>query len=108
MQIVIGNVLSADEITLVREALTRAKFEDGRETAGFAARLVKHNRQAANDGKIETVRKLVAGRILGHEVCGLAVRPKTLTSIVFSAYEPGMRYGSHVDDALMQGMRTDV
>jgi PKHD-type hydroxylase len=27
---------------------------------------------------------------------------------MFSAYEPGMRYGSHVDDALMQGMRTDV
>jgi predicted 2-oxoglutarate/Fe(II)-dependent dioxygenase YbiX len=38
MQIVIGNVLSADEAALVREALARATFEDGRETAGFAAR----------------------------------------------------------------------
>ena len=27
---------------------------------------------------------------------------------MFSRYEPGMHYGSHVDDALMQGMRTDV
>jgi PKHD-type hydroxylase len=108
MQIVIGNVLSADEIALVRETLARATFEDGRETAGFAARMVKHNRQAANDDKIETVRRLVESRILGHEVFALAVRPKTLTTIMFSAYEPGMRYGSHVDDALMQGMRTDV
>ena len=108
MQIVIGNILSADEIALVRETLARANFEDGRETAGFAARMVKHNRQAANDGKIDTVRKLVETRILGHEVFALAVRPKTLTSIMFSAYEPGMRYGSHVDDALMQDMRTDV
>jgi PKHD-type hydroxylase len=108
MQIVIGNVLSADEIALVRETLARANFEDGRETAGFAARMVKHNRQAANDGKIDTVRKLVESRILGHAVFALAVRPKTLTSIMFSAYEPGMRYGSHVDDALMQDMRTDV
>jgi len=108
MQIVIGNVLSADEIALVRETLARANFEDGRETAGFAARMVKHNRQAANDGKIETVRRLVESRIRGHEVFALAVRPKTLTTIMFSAYEPGMRYGSHVDDALMQGMRTDV
>jgi PKHD-type hydroxylase len=108
MQIVIGNVLSADEIALVRETLANANFEDGRETAGFAARMVKHNRQAANDGKIETVRKLVESRILDHEVFALAVRPKTLTSIMFSAYEPGMRYGSHVDDALMQGVRTDV
>jgi PKHD-type hydroxylase len=108
MQIVIGNVLSADEIALVRETLANANFEDGRETAGFAARMVKHNRQAANDGKIETVRKLVESRIFDHEVFALAVRPKTLTSIMFSAYEPGMRYGSHVDDALMQGVRTDV
>src|SRR5882724_8285195 len=108
MQIVIGNVLSADETALVRETLARANFEDGRETAGFAARMVKHNRQAANDGKIETVRKLVESRILGHEVFALAVRPKTLTTILFSAYQPGMRYGSHVDDAVMQGMRTDV
>jgi PKHD-type hydroxylase len=108
MQIVIGNVLSADEVALVRETLAHANFEDGRETAGFAARMVKRNRQAANDGKIETVRKLVETRILGHDVFALAVRPKTLTSVMFSAYEPGMRYGSHVDDALMQGMRTDV
>jgi PKHD-type hydroxylase len=108
MQIVIGNVLSAGEIAIVRETLAGANFEDGRETAGFAARMVKHNRQAANDGKIDTVRKLVESRILGHDVFALAVRPKTLTSIMFSAYEPGMRYGSHVDDALMQGMRTDV
>ena len=108
MQIVIGNVLSADEVALVREALARATFEDGRETAGFAARLVKNNRQATNDRKIETVRKLVEERILGNELFAMAVRPKTLASVMFSRYEAGMHYGSHVDDALMQGMRTDV
>jgi PKHD-type hydroxylase len=108
MQIVIGNVLSADEVALVRETLAHATFEDGRETAGFPARQVKNNRQAANDRKTETVRKLVETRILGNDVFALAVRPKALTSIMFSAYEPGMRYGSHVDDALMAGMRTDV
>lgn len=108
MQIVIANVLSGDEITLVRDALARANFEDGRDTAGFAARMVKNNRQAANDRKIETVRRLVEQRILRHEVFSLAVRPKQLTSVLFSRYESGMHYGSHVDDALMQGMRTDV
>ena len=39
MQIVIGNVLSAEEIKLVRAALKRARFIDGRATAGFAARV---------------------------------------------------------------------
>lgn len=108
MQIVIGNVLSADEVALVRETLAHAAFEDGRETAGFAARLVKNNQQAANDRKIETVRKLVEERLLGNDLFALAVRPKALTSVMFSRYESGMQYGSHVDDALMQGMRTDV
>jgi len=54
------------------------------------------------------VRKLVEERILAHDVFALAVRPKALTPILFSRYEPGMRYGSHVDDPLMQGLRTDV
>jgi len=108
MQIVIGNVLSADDATLIRAALAQATFEDGRATAGFAARLVKNNRQAINDRKVDTVRKLVEDRILGNDVFAMAVRPKTLTAVMFSRYQDGMHYGAHVDDALMQGVRTDV
>ncbi len=108
MQIVIGNVLSADDLATVQAALDHARFVDGRATAGFAARLVKNNRQAANDRRLDTVRKLVAERILGNEVFRLAVRPKALTPLMFSRYEAGMDYGSHVDDALMDGLRTDV
>jgi PKHD-type hydroxylase len=109
MQIVIGNVLSAEEIETVRAALERARFVDGRATAGFAARLVKDNRQAAaSDRSLATIRKLVATRILGNEVFRLAVRPKALSPLLFSRYENGMHYGRHVDDALMDGMRTDV
>jgi PKHD-type hydroxylase len=107
MQIVIGNILSDDELTLVRETLARATFVDGRETAGFAARTVKNNLQASGRNT-EVVRKLVEERIRGNDLFAMAVRPKVLTSVMFSAYEPGMRYGSHVDDALMQDLRTDV
>ncbi len=109
MLITIGNVLSSEELDAVRAALARATFVDGRETAGWAAREVKQNLQAVDtDRSLETVRKLVTERILGHEVFQLAVRPKALTPIMFSRYEGGMQYGSHVDDALMHGMRTDV
>jgi PKHD-type hydroxylase len=108
MQIVIGDVLSQQELEIIRSALAGAAFVDGRETAGFAARAVKNNEQAAPGRSLETVRKLVEQRILANEVFGLAVRPKALTPIMFSRYENGMHYGSHVDDALMQGMRTDV
>jgi PKHD-type hydroxylase len=109
MQIVIGNVLSTGELRRVRAALARARFVDGAATAGFAARLVKNNQQAeASDRSLGTIRELVAERVLANEVFRLAVRPKTLSPLLFSRYEKGMRYGSHVDDALMDGMRTDV
>jgi PKHD-type hydroxylase len=109
MQIVIGNVLPAAEVATVNAVLERARFVDGKATAGFAARTVKSNRQAqGSDRSLETIRKLIAERILASEVFRLAVRPKTLGRLLFSRYEKGMHYGTHVDDALMEGMRTDV
>jgi PKHD-type hydroxylase len=107
MQIVIGNVLSAAEIDLARAALAGATFVDGRATAGFAARRVKNNTQVAGS-ELETLRTLIAKRILDNEMFRLAVRPKALTPLLLSRYENKMHYGSHVDDALMHGMRTDV
>jgi PKHD-type hydroxylase len=109
MQISIANLLTDDDLRAVREALKSARFADGRETAGFAARLVKDNQQAkASDRSLDAVRTLVADRILANDVFRMAARPKALTPLLFSRYEPGMKYGSHVDDALMQGLRTDV
>src|SRR4051812_45409555 len=109
MQIVIADVLSAEDVGTACAALERARFVDGRATAGFAARLVKNNRQAANDDRsLETVRKLVATRILDNGVFQMAVRPKALSRVMFSRYEQSMHYGRHVDDALIDGMRSDV
>ncbi len=109
MHVVIGQVLTADDLKTVRAALAKARFVDGRETAGFSARLVKHNRQAAvADHSLDTVRQLVAERILHNAVFALAVRPKALTPLLFSRTGKGMHYGTHVDDALMRGLRTDV
>jgi PKHD-type hydroxylase len=109
MQIVIGDVLSAEDIATTTAALAQATFADGRATAGFAARLVKNNQQAeGSDRSLEMIRQLVAARILANDVFLSAVRPKALSPVLFSRYEPGMHYGSHVDDALMDGMRTDV
>jgi PKHD-type hydroxylase len=109
MHIAIANVLSAEETKTVRAALERARFIEGGTTAGFAARTVKDNRQAAGaDRSLEIVRKLVAERILGNELFCLAARPKALSALLFSRYDIGMQYGSHIDDALMDGMRTDV
>ena len=109
MQIAIANILSLDEIETINDVLARARFVEGTATAGFAARGVKNNRQAeGTDPSLETIRNLIAGRILGNDVFHSAVRPKGLGKLMFSRYETGMHYGAHVDEPLMDGMRTDV
>jgi len=109
MQIAIANLLNDDDLRAVREVLQSARFVDGKATAGFAARLVKENRQAkASDRSLDEIRTLISNRILANDVFQMAARPKALSPLLFARYEPGMSYGSHVDDALMQGLRTDV
>ena len=109
MQLAIANVLSAEEAAEVRAALANVRFLDGRATAGFAAREVKDNRQADSlDRNVKAIQQMTGDRIAANELFSLAARPKQITPVVFSKYEPGMRYGSHVDDALMRGMRSDV
>jgi PKHD-type hydroxylase len=109
MQIAIANVLSPAELDTVAAALEHAKFIDGRETAGWAAKLVKDNMQAAgSDHSLDAARRLIADRIMGSDLFKLAARPKNLSPLLFSRYEPGMKYGSHVDDAVMGGMRSDI
>ena len=70
MQIAVANVLSADELTLVRKALKGARFVDGRATAGFAAKLVKNNRHAASSNKsLDSIRNLVGAHPRARGVC---------------------------------------
>jgi PKHD-type hydroxylase len=109
MQIVIADVLSQKEVKAARLALKHARFVDGRTTAGFAARQVKRNLQVdRTDRSLDAQRKLIADKIISNELFRLAARPKALTPLLLSRYVEGMHYGSHVDDAMIGGMRTDV
>ncbi|MFO1036703.1 MAG: Fe2+-dependent dioxygenase [Geminicoccaceae bacterium] len=109
MLLCIADLLPADEVKLACETLAKARFEDGRATAGWSAKLVKNNLQAGRDDPaLASLRRLIEQRLQGNALFQLAARPKKLTPLLLSRYEPGMAYGSHVDDALMQGLRTDV
>jgi len=109
MMLCIGDVFDQAEAAALRSVVQRLRFADGRATAGWAARLVKNNEQAdADDDQLESLRSRIAERISQNEIFQLAVRPKALTPLMISRYRPGKQYGTHVDDALMCGMRTDV
>ena len=104
----IADLLDGQTLAEIVETLKSATFSDGRATAGWHARLVKNNQQAGNDAAVAALRDELARTIMGNALFRMWARPKALTPLILSRYEPGMNYGSHVDDALMNGMRTDV
>lgn len=109
MLLCIANLLDSDACADARSKLEQARFVDGKATAGWHARLVKDNRQAdAADRSLDGLRASLKERLLSHPLFQMAVRPKALSPLLLSRYEPGMAYGRHVDDALMGGLRSDV
>ncbi|MBB3017969.1 PKHD-type hydroxylase [Microvirga lupini] len=108
MLITIADILSPAELEEVRAMLGSMRFEDGRATAGWSAKLVKDNEQAREGAALTLIREKVTKAVMGNEVFSLAVRPKALTPLIFARYGQGKEYGSHVDNPLMNGIRTDV
>lgn len=108
MQISIANAVPPEAVAHARSVLAKAAFTDGRATAGWAVREVKDNAQAGPAPQVNALRETLAAQIIANPVFALAVRPKRLVSLVFAKYGPGQAYGAHVDNALMEGVRTDV
>ena len=107
----IGSVLDGDNLGTVLGELGKLDFRDGRVTAGWAARAVKNNLQAASSGGSHArVTQVVLQKLSVNEVLMAAALPRQFSPLLISRYEPGMSYGAHVDDAFMGSppMRTDL
>lgn len=108
MFLVIQNILKETETQAICEALTNDEaFIDGRSTAGFHAKQVKKNEQAAG-AKSQAILQKIEQALNQHPVFRAAGIPRNFVRLLLSRYKPGMSYGTHVDDALMDGMRTDL
>lgn len=108
MILYLQQVLDPGTLDAVRERLAKQAFDDGANTAGYAARQVKHNEQARDDKTRAAVLKLVEGQLRKHALFASAAQPKRFPRLLINRYGPGMQYGSHVDDAVMNGERTDL
>lgn len=100
MILCIDHVLDAATLDAIRAALSAARFHDGRETAGWHAAAVKHNRQA-DAGDAAKAAALVEHALAQNALFQIAALPQRLSPILLNRYEPGMHYGAHIDDALM-------
>lgn len=101
MILCIADVVDAETLADVRNALARASFEDGRLTAGWHARAVKHNQQLARGSLRDRLQEKLRQVLAANEVIRAAALPRRWSGLLFSRYESGMDYGMHVDDALM-------
>ena len=102
MLITIPNVLSAQQLGQVKTLLEKAKFVDGKLSAGMAARKVKHNEEAAQDADLhQQLNQIVMGALVNHPTFQLAAFPLRVATAFYARYRPGMTYGDHVDDPVM-------
>ena len=101
-------VLDTPTLDAIRAQLVQGvHFADGGDTAAGHARSVKHNEQALANDTVTAVTRLVADRLGRHPVFA-AARPARIAGLRISRYRAGMRYGLHVDEPLIDGVRTDL
>lgn len=110
--LLLNRVLEAEDLARILTGLEeKARWIDGKATAGPAARAVKHNLQAAGaDSAIQALEHFAEHALRRHPMFEIAARPRKLSRLLFSRYEPGMTYGAHTDDAIMgaDAIRTDL
>lgn len=108
MILYIQDVLDAGTLSAVQERLAFQAFDDGATSAGWAAKQVKRNEQARDDKTRAAIVRLVEERLRAHPLFASAALPKSFPRILINRYGPGMHYGSHMDDAVIHGQRTDL
>ena len=99
----IPRVLTEAQVARCRAILEDAKWVDGRETSGHLAARVKHNRQV--DEATPEAREMGSIIVAALERTPLfmaAALPLRVFPPLFNRYEPGMAFGSHVDNAIRE------
>lgn len=107
----IADLLDPAEAATLAQRLRSLPRLEGRKTAGWAARGAKANEQFdAADPAVQAIQHELHARLLAHPLLRLYARPQRMTLPLLNAYAEGMRYGRHVDDALMgePPLRTDL
>ena len=84
-------------------------FQAGSKTAGRVAKARKQNLQALNQQpEVARITAQVRDNLSKHTVFKQFALPAKFGRVMASRYEPGMEYGTHFDDAFIDGVRTDL
>ncbi len=115
MLICIDDVLTIEEVAMMRKLLGQSSWVSGSVTAGKQAAQVKNNQQLAEDTQhLPQLRQVVLGALNRNALFFSAALPLKVLPPLFNRYSgDANRYGQHVDGAmhsLVQGgyVRADV
>lgn len=109
----IHNVLSAEQVGAINEALSNGDFMDGRRTTAKANDSLKQNLELGANAERERLGKMVLRAVQANSKIAWSAFPEKLSFPMFSKYEPGMYYDFHTDAGIMNfgypsAVRTDL
>ena len=104
----IDHLISAKNLTKIRQLLDDSPFVDGKLSAGMVAKAVKNNQEMnPQSSHYQELNELVMSNLVRHPKYKAVAWPKRVAAPFYARYEPGMEYGEHVDDPVM-GQRNDL
>ncbi len=104
-------LLNSKELETLRKNLDsdELSWEDGKQTAGRHAAIVKNNLQLRRDSDLSiNFSKSITKKILSSEIIKSFALPKKIHGTMFSKSKKGMKYGLHIDNAYMSSGRADL
>jgi PKHD-type hydroxylase len=111
----VPNVLNEAQVAHCRDVIQHATWVDGRVTAGYQSASVKDNRQLPEDSKeAHELGDMIVAALERHPMFISAALPLRVFPPLFNRYDPGMSFGSHLDNSIRQitgtpyRVRTDI
>lgn len=102
MLITIENLLTAEQLTVVHNAVKSASWVAGRQSAGEHAQHRKSNEEMDQTcSSWAAINQTVVSQLYAHADFQSSVLPSKVSAAFVSRCTPGMHYGIHVDDPVM-------
>lgn len=108
MMIQIPQLFSREEVKQIREALEKADWVDGKQTAGHLAQSAKNNLQLANGELADRIANAIVDKIGASPLFISAALPLRVHKPRVNRYEGGGNYGYHVDNAIQMAANTNI
>jgi PKHD-type hydroxylase len=97
------DVLSVEELARLHAIAAATTFVDGRESASADLASTKQNEQMSSvDPSMNEIAQIVGLALQRHASFASATLPRRMHSLRLARYRQGMRYGRHIDAAIMR------